>query len=305
MKALVCPLLLLIAPALAAQPSLKLAEAQFRAGDCKGVVETLTAVLQATPASGEAPYELLAECGVRMGRPEQAIQALRDGLLANPESATLKRRLGEALFLRDPSSAEAGEQLGLAVAALPNDPESRHYYAQWAYLNNRDEICVKNEREALGLPGLNDLALLQMNTLAGMCQSRLNNTAAARASFQAAHKINLRSKQFDAPSAYQYVRFLALSGENSEVEVIVDQILKRAPRFGPAHLERAKSFDRARKPEKVIEEAKLVLAGEGADFTIVRAAHLLLAKSYFALDDTEGAEEEQKWIESHTSAPRP
>ena len=43
----------------------------------------------------------------------------------------------------------------------------------WAYLNERDRICVQQEREGLGLPGLNDLALLQMHTLLGMCQSRL------------------------------------------------------------------------------------------------------------------------------------
>ena len=34
-------------------------------------------------------------------------------------------------------------------------------------------ICVEQEREALALPGLNDLAALQMNTLLGMCYSRL------------------------------------------------------------------------------------------------------------------------------------
>jgi Tfp pilus assembly protein PilF len=305
LKVLGCSLVALMVPVVAAQPSLKLAEAQFRAGDCKGVVETLTTLLQSPEASGEAPYELLAECGLRMGRPGQAIQVLRDGIQANPKSAALKRALGQALFRQDPTSTEAEELFRVAAIALASDPESRHYYAQWAYLNNRDEICIQNEREALRLPGLNEVALLQMNTLIGMCQSRLNNTAAARASFRAAHKINLRSKQFDAPSAYQYVRFLSLSGGAPEVESVVEQILERAPRYGPAHLERAKSFDRAHKPDKVIEEAKLVLEGEGNDFTVVRAAHLILAKSYFAMGDTGKAEDEQKWIESHTNASAP
>lgn len=302
MKLLAAFFAFLVAHSLSAQASLALAESQFRSGDCKGVTETLAALLQSEPRPGETSYWLLAQCSMRLGRSEDAILALRNGLLAHPESATLGLNLGQVLFQKDPANAEAGELLRLAAAALPNDPESRHYYAQWAYLNNRDEICVRSEKEALRMPGLNDLAKLQMNSLLGLCQSRLDNTDAARANFQEAYKINLRLPQFDPASAYQYVRFLALYGENSEVEAIVGEILKRAPSYGPAHLERAKSFDRAKSPAKVIAEAKQVLESEGSDFSIIRAAHLLLAKSYFALGETEKAEEEQRWIESHTVA---
>ena len=294
---------ILAAQAGKAPTPLALAETHYEKGDCQKVIETLSTYV-GSQAPGDTPYWLFAECSIRLGREEDAIRALRSGVQVNPKSGILKLQLGQALFRKDPVSAEAGEMLRLASLAAPKDPESRHYYAQWAYLNNRDEICARNEIEGLRAPGLADLAKLQMHTLLGMCQSRLDQTEAARASFEAARNINLRSPQFDAASAHQHVRFLTLSGEKSEIDALVGEILRHAPNFGPARLERAKSFDRARNAAKAIEEAKLALEGEGADFAIIRAAHLLLAKNYFALGETQKAEEEQKWVESHVTPSR-
>lgn len=274
------------------------AETQYQKGDCEEVIGTLSVYVRSQP-SGEAPYWLLAECSMRLGRDEEAIRALRSGVQVNPKSSNLKVSLGQALFRKDPASPEAGELLRLASLAAPGNPEMHHYYAQWAYLNNQDEICARNEIEALRAPGLIDLARLQMHTLLGMCQSRLDQAEAARASFAEARKINLHSPQFDAASAYQYVRFLTLTGEKSEIDALVGEILQRAPKFGPARLERAKSFDRARNAAKAIEEAKLAVEGEGSNFATIRAAHLLLAKNYFALGETQKAEEEQRWVETH------
>ena len=73
--------------------------------------------------------------------------------------------------------------LARATRALPGNPEARHYYAQWAYLNDRDRICMQQETAALRLPGLNDVALLQMNTLLGMCASRMEAIPEAKAAF--------------------------------------------------------------------------------------------------------------------------
>jgi len=279
------------------------AEAYYQKGDCQKVIETLSTYVRSQP-SGEAPYLLLSECSMRLSRDEDAIRALRDGVKVNPKSSILKLSLGQALFRKDPSSAEAGELLRLASLAAPKDPESRHYYAQWAYLNNRDEICARNEIEALRTPGLVDLARLQMLTLLGMCQSRLGQASAARISFEAARQINLRSPQFDAASAYQHLRFLTVDGEKGEIGALIDEVLQRSPNFGPARLERAKSFDRAKNATKAIEEAKRALEGEGNDLAMIRAAHLLLAKNYFALGETQKAEEEQKWVESHVTPAR-
>jgi hypothetical protein len=43
------------------------------------------------------------------------------------------------------------------------------------------------------------------------------------------------------------------------------QILERVPRFGPAHLEKAKYHDRSGDPPRAISEAKLALSSESND----------------------------------------
>jgi tetratricopeptide (TPR) repeat protein len=225
-----------------------------------------------------------------------------------PAAPVLERALGQLLFRAKYDSTEAGSLLARAAKMLPQDPEAKHYYAQWAYLNARDRICVQQEREALALPGLNDLALLQMNTLLGMCQSRLpevEGAQGARKAFQRANEINTRQTAYDPIAAMQYVQFLTLYGDDAAAQEVVDHILTHVPRFGPAHLEKAKYYDRSRDPERAISEAKLALASEGNDINTERAAHGLLARCYFLLGNAEAAAKEQQWIEAHPNPETP
>ena len=105
--------------------------------------------------------------------PRRPRRSLRAGLRVYPGAPLLERALGQLLFRIKFDSSEAGTLLARAAKMMPRDAQARHYYAQWAYLNARERICVDQERAALALPGLNDLAALQMNTLLGMCYSRL------------------------------------------------------------------------------------------------------------------------------------
>ena len=158
----------------------------------------------------------------------------------------------------------------------------------------------------MALPGLNDLALLQMHTLLGMCQSRLEEAEGARSAFQRANEINARQTAYDPIAAFQYVQFLTRYGDDSAAQEIVDQILKRVPRFGPAHLEKAKHYDRSGNPERAIAEAKLALSSEGNDMNSERTAHsLLLARCYSLLGNAEEAAKEQQWIEAHPNPETP
>src|SRR5207244_3498928 len=113
-----------------------------------------------------------------------------------------ERMLGEILFRRKYDSTEAGTLLAHAAKVMARDPEAKHYYAQWAYLNARDRICAQQERDALALPGLSDLALLQMYTLKGLCESRLEEADNARTAFQRANEINERQKSYDPVAAF-------------------------------------------------------------------------------------------------------
>jgi predicted Zn-dependent protease len=282
---------------------------QAQAGRCPQAVATLDAAIRANPKGGENVYLLLSDCHLQLSAVPKAEAALRAGLKAYPSSPVLERSLGQLLFRVKFDSVEAGTLLARAVKALPNDPEARHYYAQWAYLNSRERICVDQEREALKLPGLNDLAALQMNTLLGMCYGRLLQETeaadAARQAFERANEINTRSRSYDPVAAFQYVQFLARYGDDAAAQKVVDDILQRIPQFGPARFEKAKYYDRSGDCARAIAEAKVALTSGGNDLNIERAIHTLMARCYSLLGNTEDAAREQQWIEAHPNPETP
>jgi len=130
--------LFLCLPLAAAEPSFDQALQQASRGDCAAAVGTLSALLKASAAAGADPYRLLAFCYSQLGQSAEAVRSVRTGLAKNPASPVLELALGQLLLRQKPEDPEAGALLARAASALPRDPESRHYYAQWAYLNNRD-----------------------------------------------------------------------------------------------------------------------------------------------------------------------
>jgi len=292
-----------------AQPPLAVAVGQAQAGQFQDAVATLEAAIRTDPKGGENLYLLLADCYTQLANPVKAEAALRAGLRAYPVAPILERALGQVLFRVKFDSNEAGILLAHAAKLLPRDPQAKHYYAQWAYLNARERICVDQEREALALPGLNDLAALQMNTLLGMCYSKLlqeeEAAQGARLAFQRANEINVRQAAYDPVAAFQYVQFLTRDGDDKAAQTIVDEILQRVPQFGPARLEKAKYYDRGGDCTRAIAEAKLALSSGGNDINNERAAHILMARCYSTLGNTDEAAKEQQWIEAHPNPETP
>lgn len=274
-------------------------------GNIAGAVQTLTSALASSPAPTAAPYLLLSDCYVQMNRQADAEQILRKGLLAHPANPVLELFLGELLMDVQSYSLEAGQLLEHSVRIAPRDPEARHSYARWAHMNLRERICVAQEKAALLLPGLDDVTLLKMNTLLGICSGRIEDAAGARAAFRRANAINLRQKTYDPEVAWQYVQFLGRFGEDAEVQSIVGEILQRVSEFGLARLERAKYFDREGQPGKAAEAARLVLQSAGNDLNVEREAHGILARSFTALGETDNASREQAWIEAHPDPETP
>ena len=271
-------------------------------GNCPAAVQTLASALATSPAPTAAPYLVLSDCAAQMNRPADAEQTLRKGLAAHPTSPDLQLALGELLIDGQPYSLEAGQLLEHVVHTAPRDPDARHSYARWAHINLRERICVAQEKIAVLLPDLDDDELLQMNTLLGICSSRIEDAAEARAAFRRANAVNLRQKTYSPEAAWQYVEFLDRFGKDEEVQSIVGEILDRAPGFGPARLERAKHFDREGQPDKAVEAARLVLQSTGNDSNDERAAHEILARSFTALGDTANAAREQAWIAAHPNS---
>jgi tetratricopeptide (TPR) repeat protein len=268
-------------------------------GNCGAAARTLASALAAPPAPTADPYLLLSDCAAQMNRPADAVRVLRKGLSAHPASHDLELALGELLMDIEPNNVEAGQLLEHSVRTAPRDPGARHSYAQWAYKNFRERICAAQEKAAVLLPGLDDAALLQMNVLLGICSSKVEDAAEARSAFRRANAINLRQKTYDPGMAWQYVQFLGRFGEAAEVQAIVAEILERVPAFGPAHLERAKYFDREGPPEKAVEAARLALQTSGNDLNVERSAHGILARSFTTLGQTDNASREQAWIAAH------
>lgn len=300
----------IVAHAAQASDPVALAVEQIRSGRYTDGIAALEAAMRGTPKVGEPAYLLLAQVHVEMADVEKGIDTLRAGLRVYPGAPSLEGALGQLLFRTRFDNAEAGTLLARAAKMLPRDPGARHYYAQWAYLNGHERICIDQERQALTLAGLNDLAELQMHTLLGLCQSRFSDAAAikgARQAFARAHAINTSRATFDPVASLHYAQFLLRLGDTAPAQAIVEQILARAPRFGPARLEDAKHHDLSGDCTRAIEAATVALGSDGIDINSERAAHLLLARCHAQLGHAEEAEKEQLWIEAHPNpeTPRP
>lgn len=305
-----CLVPLLCVSAMAWQPSrqpdlIAVAQAQVAAGRCADAVETLRKALSGNARWPVGTWLMLGYCQNQLRLGDSAVGTLREGLRAWPAAPVLERALGQLLFHAQYDSTEAGILLEHAARMLPRDPEARHYYAQWAYLNARHRICALQEQRALALPGLTDMALLQMYTLLGMCESNLENAPAARGAFERAATINSRQGSYDPVAAMQYVQFLTRYNEDARGAAVVDEILRRVPAFGPAHLQKAKALDRASEPVLAIAEARLALASAGNDLNSERAAHALLARLYALAGNTGEAAREQQWIADHPNPETP
>ena len=296
----ILPLLLALQQPPAESSTLGAVEQLLRQNRYEDAIKELNATLEREPQSGEAVWVLLARCYESVGKPEDALRTLRAGVRAKPDSQRLPLNLGEVLFQLKADSLEAGALLAHAVEAMPRDAEARHYYAQWAYLNDKENECAANERAALALPGLNDQALLQMYTLLGLCEDKLDHPENAESAFQKALNVNRRSKPFDPGSAIQFARFLSISGKQEQARQLVQEILVNAPSFGPVHLELARQFDKAGHFAQAVDEARLALAGEGNDSLTIRSARSVLAKGLFALGQKKEAEEQRQLIEAES-----
>jgi tetratricopeptide (TPR) repeat protein len=279
--------------------TLAAAEAQLRRGDYATASETLDRLIAAEPASAPGVYRMLGESWLALKQPERAADALERGLKAHPQDPLLAKSFGQLLFRYQPTSARAGGLLALAAKALPRDPEAHHYYAQWAFLNSQAETALNEEKKVLAMPALNETALLQVHTLIAMANANLNRDADAEAAFRKALVLNRARKAFDPASAFQFVSFLKQQGRDEEAAEIVNELLRKTPSYGPAHLERAKQLNQDEKLTEAAAEAELSLKLEGSDPAQVRSAHVLLAMVYFNLGKTQEANTHKKWIETH------
>jgi tetratricopeptide (TPR) repeat protein len=276
---------------------LLLAIARVNLRDNPKALEALEAGLQQFPVATrlEQHYVALLQ---RMGLPLPEVRQKLELRLENaPGSLVLQKALGEALMKENPLDRQAQQLLERVVQAAPGDAEAHYLWGQWLCSNNKTEGCRAEMQKALQLaPAGNAGARLQIYlTLAG-AESRLGRTAEAETAYKKALAINRSLPSPNPTASYLYVKFLNDHSRSGETRPLVDEILKWAPGFGPALLERARFLSKEGKLETALGDALEALKDPRNDPSDLRAMHSFLAKTYFSLGKTEEAKVHQDWL---------
>ena len=217
---------------------------------------------------------------------------------AREEAARLKAQ-GRALLEDRTRSAQARAPLEKAVKLTPNDPEAHYYLARWACLHNADRHCLAEAATTLRLAPGNDDASLQLNTLMGIAAEKLGQPETAEKAFVAALEANKRLGLKDPLSAFQFIDFLLKRARDDDAQPLVQLLMDKSPAFGPAFLEHAKYLARQGQKEKAAELAEYSLKLRWMDKEKQRAAHVLLARTYFQLGNEKEAQRHQEWVEQN------
>jgi tetratricopeptide (TPR) repeat protein len=320
----------------AQDPNLLAAESYLKQQNYAKAIEALDLVFRFQPRPDAKAYLMLAACHSNLGAKERAIEAIESGIAAHPASvkiaeyhaalleeaidaemakaklrdrirqqprvAPYQKALARLLLRTEPSAPATAQTLKQLSVALPLDAEARYLYGQWACLNEHHKLCVSEMGRTLKLAPLNTAAHMQIYTLIALAEVELNHPARAHNAFRRALAANRRLDRFNPLAAHKFVEFLARQNREDEAQSIVDEILKGAPQFAPARLERARWLAKKRQYDLALAEANLALKDAGEDRELLRAAHALLARTYFAAGRPEEAKPHQQWIEMRSQA---
>ncbi len=275
------------------------ARAYIAQGNFAKAAESLDPALDADPDAGNEPYLTLMECRLKLDQKEKALEAAERGVKRYPGLRATAESRRSADSAGHSSSERAGELLERATKAMPQDPGAHYAYGLWALLNHQEEIAIAAERRALALSPSDDLLKVQAQTFIGVGEDALKRPQSAEAAFRAALAVNRKLPNPNPSAALEFAMFLTRQSRQGEAQELIDEILKLAPGFGPAHLERAKYLSAKGDLESALAEAKIALDQAGSDPKSLRAAHAFLARTCFALGRMDEAEVHQSWIESH------
>jgi len=279
--------------------TLQAARTYIAQGNFVQAAEILDRALDANTDAGSEPYLMLSECRLRLDQKEKALEAVERGVKRYPTSGPLLKAAG-VLILQDHSDSQrAGELLERATKAMPQDPGAHYAYGLWALFNHREEIAIAAERRALALSSAGDPIQVQAWTFIGVAEDALKRPQRAETAFRTALAANRKLPNPNPGAAIEFVMFLTRQSRQGEAQKLVDEILKFAPDFGPAHLERARYLSAQGDLEPALAEGKIALDQAGSDPKSLRAAHAFLAKTCFALGRMDEATIHQSWIESH------
>ncbi len=229
---------------------------------------------------------------------EQMKEKLEKALAVSPRSVVLLRAAAFLQLRVDARSEHARQVVARFVEAAPDDANSHYVYGQWARLNHQEELAISEWEKTLTLAPADARMQMDVYTLIGDAENRLNRAERAGAAFKKALQANSSLNEHNPASAFFYADFLARQARFDESQAVIEQILRWAPKYGPALLQNALHMARVKRPEEAVVAAEQALVGGDLSPDQARAAHVLLAKTYFLLKRTADAEKHQEWLKA-------
>jgi tetratricopeptide (TPR) repeat protein len=229
---------------------------------------------------------------------------LGQSLRRSPNSPVYMMALSALLLQEDAVGLQAQIEplVKKAALALPLDPEAHYLYGQWACLNARHDVSIRELSRALELTRNNDRANMQTHAYLGLTYAASHQTAKADLEYQKAIELDRKLASFEPAIFMDYAKFLQSEQREGDSQKVIAELLRRAPAFGQAHLERAQFLSGQEKMEEALSEGELALKYAGEDVRAQRAAHVFLAKTCHALGRGEEAKLHQDWVKAQ---PRP
>ena len=214
------------------------------------------------------------------------------------EMIALGRVLTDVDPTRQTRAAEIARQLlADSVAAAPDNASARYNYGR-ALRRSDVRGALAQWEQALTLQPADDLRMQVMTQIA-RTKDDSSDVTGAEAAFREALALNRRLPRRVAESALDYVRFLQRQARPAEAAALVDEVVGWNPWAPEARIERARLLADAGKWPEVAVEGEFVLANAGSSRSLERAAHLLLARAYFRMQQPDKALVHRTWLEAN------
>ncbi len=231
----------------------------------------------------------------------ERIGARIEGLQRAPdvsEFIAVGRVLIDADAARKTRANEIAQRLLAHAIELAPDSASAHYNYGRALSQAGMESAFGEWEKALAL---HPDAELQLQILMQIGAAKLDRSdfEGTEQAFRAALEINRKLPRRNSEAALEYVRFLQLRSRPAEADELLREVLVWNPLSPEAHAERAKLLAANGDWEKVVDEGEFVLRNAGENVELMRAAHLLLARAYYRLNQPERAQLHQAWLKSN------
>ena len=228
--------------------------------------------------------------------------ATRLASLRQPPDVRELIALGRVLTDVDPTrqtrAAEIARQLlADAVAAAPDDSSARYNYGR-ALRRSDLRGALAQWGQALTLGPADDLRM-QILTQIARAKDDSNDDTGAEAAFREALALNRRLPRRVAESALDYVRFLQRHARPVESAALVDEVVGWNPWAPEARIEKARLLADAGRWPEVVVEGEFVLANTGGKRSLQRAAHALLARAYYRMQQQDKALAHRTWLEAN------